>query len=73
MAKFVKTPDIHTLTAEQRKALQPGQWITASGALGRWCGQKASGTDVAAWQGTARRHPAGQRGYWAALRQYATA
>lgn len=50
MAQFQKTVEIWSLKPSQRKALQPGQWITAGGALGRWAGQRAhSGIDVAQW------------------------
>lgn len=71
MARFAKTVDVHTLTPEQRAALQPGQHITASGAKGRWIGQTIHGTDVAAWRDNAKNHPAGARGYYRALRDYA--
>lgn len=47
--KYTKPVDVWTLTPEQRKALQVGQWITAGAARGQWLGQKASGSDVAAW------------------------
>jgi hypothetical protein len=47
--KYTKAIDVWALTQEQRQALQIGQWITAGAARGQWLGQKASGSDVAAW------------------------
>lgn len=73
MARFAPRIDVHTLTPEQRKALQPGQHITASGAKGRWVGQTPHGTDVAAWRDNARRHPEGSQAYYKILRSYAQA
>ncbi|AMO44063.1 hypothetical protein DSS3P8_005 [Roseobacter phage DSS3P8] len=72
MAQYQARVDVHTLTPEQRAALQPGQHITASGAPGRWAGQTRHGTDVAAWAGNATRHPLGRAGYFRAMREYAT-
>jgi len=66
--KYTKPVDVWTLTPEQRQALQIGQWITAGSARGQWLGQKASGSDVAAW------HHAGIQGWKArvtTLRAYA--
>jgi hypothetical protein len=56
MAKYQKSVDIWTLTKEEKKALQAGQWVTAgkSGmdcAKGIWCGVGKSGNDVALWLG----------------------
>lgn len=73
MSRYQPTVDVHTLTPEQRAALQPGQHITASGGKGRWAGQTKHGTDVAAWAGNAKGSPLGRVGYFRALRQYATA
>ena len=70
MARFTRAVDVHTLTPEQRAALQPGQHITASGAKGRWIGQSAHGTDVAAWSDNARAFPKGARAYQTTLREY---
>ena len=47
--KYTKPVDVWSLTQEQRKALQIGQWVKAGSARGQWLGQKASGSDVAAW------------------------
>lgn len=65
MAKYQKTVDIWTLTQEQRKGLQAGQWITAGKGgkyetKGIWCGVGKSGNDVAIWLGNlaSRKGPA---------------
>jgi hypothetical protein len=65
MAKYQKTIDIWTLTQEQRKGLQAGQWITAGKGgkfetKGIWCGQGKAGNDVAIWLGNlaSRKGPA---------------
>jgi hypothetical protein len=49
--KYTKAVDVWALSQEQRKQLQVGQWVLAGsgGAKGQWLGQKASGSDVAAW------------------------
>lgn len=69
MARYTHRIDVHTLTREERAALQPGQHISASGALGRWVGQ-TPGADVAAWRGTAKNHSLGAVGYFRALADY---
>lgn len=69
MARFTKAIDIWALDQESRAKLQPGQHITAGGAKGRWVGQ-TRGSDVAAWNDNARRHPLGFHGYWRTLRTY---
>ena len=56
MAKYQKIVDIWSLTQEQRKGLQAGQWITAGKGgkfetKGIWCGVGRSGNDVAIWLG----------------------
>ncbi len=72
MSRYIATVDVHTLSEEQRKLLQPGQHITASGGQGRWAGQTKHGTDVAAWTENAKRSPLGRKAYFRALRTYAT-
>lgn len=57
MTKYKKSVDIWTLTKEERKGLQAGQWITAGKAgtystKGIWCGVGKSGNDVAIWLGS---------------------
>ena len=49
--KYTKAVNVWALSQEQRKQLQVGQWVMAgsNGAKGQWLGQKASGSDVAAW------------------------
>lgn len=47
--KYTKAVNIWALSQEQRKQLQIGQWVLAGGSKGQWLGQKASGSDVAAW------------------------
>ena len=71
MAKYTKRVDVWGLNAEQRKALQPGQHVSAGGANGRWAGQTRHGIDVAAWEHSAAKGKARQ--YFKALRAYATA
>jgi hypothetical protein len=44
--KFTKPLDINTVDAS---TLQPGQWVTADGAKGRFAGVTPSGTVVVAW------------------------
>ena len=66
--KYTKAVDIWALSQEQRNQLQIGQWVLAGTAKGQWLGQKASGSDVAAW------HHSGIQGWKAkvsALRAYA--
>jgi hypothetical protein len=69
VAKYVKRVDVHRMTREQRAALQPGQHISASGALGRWVGQTIA-SDVAAWRGNAANDPMGAWNYFRRLRDY---
>jgi hypothetical protein len=71
MAHFTNTIEIWDLNPAQRKALQPGQHITAGGAPGRWVGQTKAGVDVAAWRGNASGHALGATNYFRALRNYA--
>jgi hypothetical protein len=47
--KYTKAVDVWALSQDQRKQLQIGQWVLAGSAKGQWLGQKASGSDVAAW------------------------
>lgn len=51
--KYTKAVNVWALSQDQRKQLQIGQWVTAGSGLGsakgQWLGQKASGSDVAAW------------------------
>lgn len=70
MAHFQKTVDIYKLTPEERRALQPGQWVRAGegGPVGRYFGQRSSGSDVCAWLNNARRN---YRQYMAFMAGYA--
>lgn len=74
MARFQPTLNIWNLTPEQRRALQPGQWITAgpNGPLGRFLGE-GKGSSVAAWNDNAKRHPDGYFAYLRSHRAYAKA
>jgi hypothetical protein len=56
MAKYLKTVDIWTLTEDQIKTLQPGQWVTAGGSRGVFCGVKPSGSVVVAWKSNMDSH-----------------
>jgi hypothetical protein len=51
---FKKAINIWALTENQIKALQPGQWVTAGGNLGRFYGVKKSGSVVVAWSNNAK-------------------
>lgn len=44
--KYTTTFEITNVPSELRKHIQVGQWVTACGAKGIWCGQRKSGTDV---------------------------
>lgn len=70
MAQYQATVDIWSLDEDQRVALQPGQWVSAGGAKGRWVGMTKGLVSVAAWHDKARSHPLGYNGYWQALRSY---
>ena len=72
MAQFQPRLDIWALSPDQRKALQPGQHITAGGAHGVYLGQTSGGSDVALWEASARSG-AHRRQRLQALRQYAKA
>ena len=54
MARFQRTIDIWSLEPEQIARLQPGQWVTAGGSLGVFCGVRESGSVVVMWQGNAQ-------------------
>lgn len=72
--RYMKRVELHSgLGAEPaiRAMLQPGQYVSASGAKGRWCGQTKSGVDVVAWEGNATGRPGGRMDYWRTLRAYA--
>ena len=71
MVRYIKAPDIWTLTDEQRAKLQPGQWVYAGpfgDTGGRFLGQGRAST-VVAWQGNRRATEA--RAYESTLRTYA--
>lgn len=56
MAKYQKSINIWTLSKDEKKALQAGQWITAGcdgihSTKGIWCGVSSGGSDVALWLG----------------------
>lgn len=72
MAQYRKTIDIWTLNETERRALQPGQWITAGkdGPIGRYAGQTWGGVDVAQWRENARRSAGGMLGHFRRLRAY---
>lgn len=67
MARFQTTLDIWALDDDARAKLQPGQWVRAGSAFGRFLGQRRSST-VVAWS-----HNGKGRGldYIRALRSYA--
>lgn len=57
MSKYTKPVNVWNLNSEERKALQPGQWVYAGtpDSKGIWCGQKSNGVDVVAWYENAKR------------------
>lgn len=67
MSKFLPTINIDNLSSEERKALQPGQWVRAGedGPTGRFFGEGAS--TVVAWS---KRLPKGKR-HFEYLKRYA--
>jgi len=67
--RYTKALNIWTLTANEIRKLQPGQWVEGGGELGRYWGTKPSGTVVVAWHQNARR--AGYKKYNMDLRKYA--
>lgn len=69
MAQFQPRIDIWKLDPAQRKALQPGQHISAGGANGVYLGQTSGGSDVAMWEGNAKGR--NRKHYITALRKYA--
>lgn len=71
MARYQKAVNVWTLNPEQRKALQPGQWVYAGDKAdkGIWCGQRSSGSDVVAWWRTGKRRDF--RGYVSMMMEYA--
>jgi hypothetical protein len=75
--RFVPTLDIWTLSADERAALIPGQWVSAGtpddtrSNCGRFYGVRASGSVVVAWNGNARRD--NWKAYQRALYCFATA
>lgn len=70
MARFQSTVNVWALGPEERAELQPGQWITAGGALGRWVGQTRN-SDVAMWLGGVPK--GGHHRKFRQLRDYAEA
>lgn len=52
--RFQPTIDIWALTPDEVAKLQPGQWVTAGGAKGVFCGVKKSGSVVCMWQDNAQ-------------------
>ena len=52
--KYQPTIDIWCLSDEDVSKLQPGQWVTAGGAKGVFCGVKPSGSVVCMWQENAK-------------------
>lgn len=70
--KYQKTIDIWALHAEnpdEVARLQPGQWVTAGGAKGIFCGVKPTGTVVCMWYGNAKGRD--YRAYRKSLMNYA--
>lgn len=45
--RFTKAIEINTVDA---RTLQPGQWVTADGAFGRFAGVTPAGTVLVSWQ-----------------------
>ncbi|MGZ2448484.1 hypothetical protein ACVIRO_001238 [Rhizobium ruizarguesonis] len=68
--RYLKTVDIWEWPEAERARLQPGQWVAAGEARGRYLGQKPGGSDVVAWQGRTRHR---WKSYVRSLRDYATA
>lgn len=70
--KFRKALDIWQLNEEERKQLQPGQWVFAGNPndKGVWCGQRSSGADVVAWYMNAKNRKSYKQ-YVALLMDYA--
>jgi hypothetical protein len=67
VTRYQPTLDIWAIKEEDRKALHPGQWVTAGEAKGRYLGQRPGGSDVVLW-----RYPRGQHNdKLRALRAYA--
>lgn len=65
--RYQPTIDVWALSEAERKNLQPGQWVRAGEAIGRYLGQRPTGSDVCLWKG-----PKGSyRARMAALRAYA--
>jgi hypothetical protein len=44
MAQFIKTPEVWNLSDTEIQALQPGQWVTCGGSLGRFVGNTPAST-----------------------------
>ena len=72
--KFCAPVNVHALSDEALKALQPGQWVYATDrdARGQFLGIKPSGSVVVAWLSNTRSHK-DQPAYRHALRDYALA
>tara|TARA_R110000824_G_scaffold70939_2_gene181854 strand:- start:190 stop:417 length:228 start_codon:yes stop_codon:yes gene_type:complete len=73
--QFVKALDIHSLTDNERAALQVGQWVYAGdkSAKGKFLGVTKGGSVVVAWHGSATRKGNKPNEYYRALRDYALA
>lgn len=54
--KYTTTFEVTNVPSQLRKYIQVGQWVTASGAKGIWCGQRKSGTDVVFYTDRAHIH-----------------
>ena len=51
---YKKRIDIWQLTKDEINKLQPGQWVTAGGNLGRFWGIRCTGSVVVAWYHNAK-------------------
>lgn len=72
--KYLPTVDIWKLPRELMPYLQPGQWVDAGGAKGRFLGvKKKSGIVVVAWSGNVKgwKTREDQKDYIRTLRNYA--
>ena len=75
--KYQRTINLFTMTEDQIKRIQRGQWVSAGEVTcgkdrGVFCGVKQSGSIVVAWQGNAQSHK-DRKGYRKALMNYGKA
>ena len=61
--RFLPAFDLHAVPLELLRAVQPGQYVTASGAKGRFWGVARSGVVVVAWSKKTREQHRALRAY----------